>query len=61
MPRKADGTITTLIPDGPDAELFWATVAGMVLTGIVLRASIKMKHTETAYFTADHDRTRILD
>lgn len=58
---KADGTIATLTPDGADAELFWATVAGMGLTGIVLRASITMKRTETAYFIADHDRTRNLD
>jgi decaprenylphospho-beta-D-ribofuranose 2-oxidase len=33
----------------------------MGLTGIVLRAKIRMKHTETAYFIADHDRTRNLD
>jgi decaprenylphospho-beta-D-ribofuranose 2-oxidase len=58
---KADGTITTLTPEGADAELFWATVAGMGLTGIVLRAKIRMKRTETAYFIADHDRTRNLD
>jgi decaprenylphospho-beta-D-ribofuranose 2-oxidase len=58
---KADGTITTLTPGGPDGELFWATVAGMGLTGIVLRARIRMTHTETAYFIADHDRTRNLD
>ncbi|MBV8181901.1 MAG: FAD-binding oxidoreductase [Mycobacterium sp.] len=58
---KADGTINTLTPDGPDAELFWATVAGMGLTGIVLRAKIRMKRTESAYFIADHDRTRNLD
>jgi len=58
---RADGTIATLTPDGVDAELFWATVAGMGLTGIVLRAQIRMTHTETAYFIADHDRTRNLD
>jgi decaprenylphospho-beta-D-ribofuranose 2-oxidase len=58
---KADGTVATLTPNGADAELFWATVAGMGLTGIVLRARIKMKRTETAYFIADHDRTRNLD
>jgi len=58
---KADGTTVTLTPDGPDSDLFWATVAGMGLTGIVLRARIRMTRTETAYFIADHDRTRNLD
>jgi decaprenylphospho-beta-D-ribofuranose 2-oxidase len=57
----ADGAISTLTPDGADADLFWATVAGMGLTGIVLRAKIQMQRTETAYFIADHDRTRNLD
>jgi decaprenylphospho-beta-D-ribofuranose 2-oxidase len=50
---KADGSITTLTPEGPEAELFWATVAGMGLTGIVLRARVRMTRTETAYFIAD--------
>ena len=54
----ADGTVHTL---GPDDELFWATVAGMGLTGIILRATIAMTPTETAYFIADLDRTADLD
>lgn len=58
---KADATTATLTPEGPDADLFWATVAGMGLTGIVLRAKVRMARTETAYFIADHDRTRNLD
>ncbi|WP_197499399.1 FAD-binding oxidoreductase [Mycobacterium sp. 1245852.3] len=58
---SADGTITTLTPDGASSDLFWATVAGMGLTGIVLRARIRMTRTETAYFIADHDRTHNLD
>lgn len=33
----------------------------MGLTGVVLRAKIRMTRTETAYFIADHDRTRNLD
>ncbi|WP_114719489.1 FAD-binding protein [Rhodococcus sp. AG1013] len=57
----ADGTIRTLSPTGADRDLFWATVGGMGLTGIVVRARVRMKHTETAYFIADHDRTADLD
>ncbi len=57
----ADGNVRTLTPEGPDAELFWATVAGIGLTGIIVRATIRMKKTETAYFAVDADRTANLD
>ncbi|MER7016208.1 FAD-binding oxidoreductase [Saccharopolyspora sp. NPDC000359] len=57
----ADGEIRTLTPEGPEAELFWATVAGIGLTGIIVRAKIRMTRTETAYFIADVDRTANLD
>jgi decaprenylphospho-beta-D-ribofuranose 2-oxidase len=57
----ADGQIRTLTPEGPDAELFWATVAGIGLTGIIVRAKIRMTRTETAYFKADIQRTANLD
>ncbi|MFC9967195.1 FAD-binding protein [Nocardia ignorata] len=57
----ADGDLRTLTPDGDDRDLFWATVGGMGLTGIVTGARIRLKHTETAYFLVDNDRTRNLD
>ena len=57
----ADGEIRHLTPDGDDAELFWATVGGNGLTGIILRATIEMTPTETAYFIADGDVTASLD
>jgi decaprenylphospho-beta-D-ribofuranose 2-oxidase len=57
----ADGQIRTITPDGEDAELFWATVGGNGLTGIMLRATIEMTPTETAYFIADGDVTRSLE
>lgn len=57
----ADGTVRTVTPDGPESELFWATVGGIGLTGIILRAKIAMTKTETAYFIADLDRTENLD
>ena len=57
----ADGEIRHLTPDGADAELFWATVGGNGLTGIILRATIAMTPTETAYFIADGDVTASLD
>lgn len=57
----ADGSIRTLTPQGPESELFWATVAGIGLTGIILRATIRMTKTESAYFIVDNDRTDDLD
>ena len=57
----ADAQVRTVTPDGPDAELFWATVGGNGLTGIILRASIEMTPTETAYFIADGDVTGSLE
>ncbi|CAB0488817.1 FAD-binding oxidoreductase [Corynebacterium diphtheriae] len=61
----ADGRILHLEPEGsaddPTGELFWATVGGMGLTGIIVRARIRMTKTETAYFIADGDLTANLD
>ena len=57
----ADGQVHHLTPDGAEADLFWATVGGNGLTGIILRAAIEMTPTETAYFIADGDVTHTLD
>lgn len=61
----ADGRVLHLTPSGssddPDGDLFWATVGGVGLTGIVLRAVLAMTRTETAYFIADGIVTHSLD
>ncbi len=57
----ADGKVRHLTPKGPTSKLFWATVGGNGLTGIILRATIEMTPTETAYFIADGDVTATLD
>ena len=61
----ASGKILTLKPEGseddPDGELFWATVGGMGLTGIIVHATIRMTKTETAFFIADGDLTSNFD
>ena len=61
----ADGRTITLTPEGslddPDASLFWATVGGIGLTGIILRATLALERIETAWFLADGVVTRSLD
>jgi decaprenylphospho-beta-D-ribofuranose 2-oxidase len=57
----ADGRVRTITPDGAESDLFWATVGGNGLTGIIMRATIEMTPTETAYFIADGDVTAGLD
>ncbi|HEX4703226.1 MAG TPA: FAD-binding oxidoreductase [Pseudonocardiaceae bacterium] len=52
----ADGEIRTLTPDGPDGELFWATMGGMGLTGVVLGATLHLNRVETAYFLVDTEQ-----
>lgn len=57
----ADGEVQTLTPNGPRSELFWATVGGMGLTGIVLRATLHLNRVETAYFLVDTEQIDNLD
>ncbi len=54
----ADGSVRRL---GPDDPLFWATVGGMGLTGVILRAAIKMTRVETSTVLVDTWRCPDLD
>jgi decaprenylphospho-beta-D-ribofuranose 2-oxidase len=57
----ADGELRRLTPEGPDPELFWATVGGMGLTGVVVRATFGARRVETSYVLTDTERAADLD
>ncbi|WP_369130427.1 FAD-binding oxidoreductase [Modestobacter roseus] len=56
----ADGQVRRVSPES-DPDLFWATVGGMGLTGVILRAQVQMKAIESSRCLVDTDRTPDLD
>ena len=56
----ADGSVVELGPDRRP-ELFWATVGGMGLTGIILDATVRLLGIETSRCSVDTTRTPDLD
>jgi len=56
----ADGSTVTVGPE-QSPQLFWATVGGMGLTGIVLSATIRLIPIETSKMSVDTDRVPNLD
>ena len=56
----ADGQRRRCSPQ-QDEELFWATVGGMGLTGIITEVSLRLIPIETAYVVAQHHPARNLD
>jgi len=56
----ADGDVRTVTPTS-DADMFWGTAGGMGLTGIILRASLRMKPVETSRLIVDTVKTANVD
>lgn len=40
-----EGKLVTCAPDGPNEELFWATIAGMGQVGVITRARLQLRKT----------------
>ncbi len=59
LATPAMGTITV----GPHAhpDLYWATVGGIGLTGIIIDATFDLQRIETSQIVADTDKTRNVD
>lgn len=56
----ADGSVRTVGPDR-DPRLFWATTGGMGLTGVVLRATLRLRRIRTGYLWTRTERVTSLD
>ena len=57
---RSDGTIVQLSA-GQDPDGFWATIGGMGLTGVILRAAIQLQRVDTGWVIRNRLRTTSLD
>jgi decaprenylphospho-beta-D-ribofuranose 2-oxidase len=60
LPGAGQSEPRTATPEA-DPELFWATAGGMGLTGLITRATIRLKRVESSLVRVDTVRTRDID
>ena len=56
----SSGEILNLKPNDSTSEYFWATVGGMGLTGLILKAELRLKKVETPYVQCTEVRVQTL-
>lgn len=59
--RLASGDIVTATPDGPERDLFWATVGGMGLFGHILEVDVAMQRVPSSWIRQRTDRVDDID
>jgi decaprenylphospho-beta-D-ribofuranose 2-oxidase len=59
--RLRTPTGTRAVSAGEDPELFWATLGGMGLTGVIVEADIRLQRVATSRMRVDTERARDLD
>jgi decaprenylphospho-beta-D-ribofuranose 2-oxidase len=59
--RLADGRIVRAEPKGENADLFWATVGGMGLTGHILEVDVTMRHIPSPWIATETTRVDDID
>lgn len=57
---RSDGSVVQLSA-GQDPDGFWATIGGMGLTGVILRAAVQLQRVDTGWVIRNRRRTRCLD
>jgi decaprenylphospho-beta-D-ribofuranose 2-oxidase len=58
---RSDGIVKTIRPDDDTSDLFWATVGGMGLTGIIVEVTIQLRKVETSYVVVSEARAGNLE
>jgi len=56
----ADGSVREVSPTD-DAELFWATVGGLGLTGVIVEATVRLLRVPSAWMLVTTERSKDLD